>query len=90
MHFNTHTTGKSKRNRNLIKNYYNKRSILASGLKTIFLPDNPNERCDRLKLLKPEKRASKNFDVINQEKVAIVDKSLEYKCITPTQHKKKY
>ena len=33
MHFDIHTKGKSSRDKNLIKNYFNKRTILASGLK---------------------------------------------------------
>ena len=35
-----------------------------------------------------EKRAGKNSDEINQNLVAIIDELLEYKCMTPTQHKK--
>ena len=80
MHFDIHAKGKSFRD----KNYYNKRAILASGLKTIFLPD---ELCNRLGSLL-QKKAGNNFDMINQEKVAITDKLLEYKSINSTQHKK--
>ena len=87
-HFNTRATGKGNRDRNLIKNYFNERAVLASGLKTIFLSDNPNELCDRLKFLIQEKRAGNNSDMINQEMVVIISKLLEYKCITPTQNKK--
>ena len=36
MHFNTRATGKSNRDRNLINTYYNKRSRLASVLRTVF------------------------------------------------------
>ena len=47
IHFDKHARGKSVRDKNLIKKYFNKRAILASGLKrsetTIFLPENPNE-----------------------------------------------
>ena len=31
------------------ENYFIKRAILASGLRTIFLSENPNELCKRLK-----------------------------------------
>ena len=55
--------------------------VSASGAsKTIVLSSDPNELCDRLKLLLQEKRAGNNSDLINQEFVAIVDKLLEYKC----------
>ena len=43
MHFNIRATGKSNRDRTLINNHYNKKSILASGLRTAFLSENPDE-----------------------------------------------
>ena len=87
MHFNVHARGKGNRDKNLIKNYYKKRAILASGIsKTIFLSSDPNELCDRLKLLLQEKNAGNNSNIINDEMVVIIDKLLEYKCITKKQH----
>ena len=62
-------------------------AIMASGVTTIFLSENPNELCDRLRLLLQEKHAGNNSDLINNEIVAIVDKLLEYKCISKKQHK---
>ena len=62
--------------------------VSASGVsKTIFLSSDPNELCNRLKLLLQEKHAGNNSDLINDEIVAIVDKLLEYKCISKKQHK---
>ena len=47
MHFDIHAKDKSFRDKNLIKNYYNKRALLASGLhEVVFLSENPNEVCD--------------------------------------------
>ena len=61
---------------------------MASGIsKTIFLSSDPDELCNRLKILLQEKHAGNNSDIINQEIVAIVDKLLEYECITKIQHK---
>ena len=61
--------------------------VSASGVsKTIFLSSDPDELCERLKLLLQEKHAGNNSDIINQEIVAIVDKLLEYNCITKKQH----
>ena len=78
---------KSTRDKTLIK-LLNSPAIMASGVsKTIFLSENPNELCDRLKLLLQEKQAGNNSNIINQEIIAIVDKLLEYKCITKKQHK---
>ena len=63
-------------------------AIMASGIsKTIILSSNPDELCDRLKLLLQERHAGNNSHLINKEIVAIVDKLLEYKCISKKQHK---
>ena len=77
---------KSERDKS-IERLLNSPAILASGVTTIFLSENPNELCDRLRLLLQEKHAGNNSDIINQEIVAIIDKLLEYKCITKKQHK---
>ena len=62
--------------------------VSASGIsKTLFLSSDPDELCDRLKLLLQEKHGRKNSDIINDETIAIVDKLLEYKCISKKQHK---
>ena len=62
--------------------------VSASGVsKTIFLSSDPDELCERLKFLLQEKHAGNNSDIINNEIVAIVDKLLEYKCISKKQHK---
>ena len=62
--------------------------VSASGIsKTIFLSSDPNELCDRLKLLLQEKQAGNNSDIINPEIVAIIDKLLEYKCKSKKEHK---
>ena len=66
----------------------NKPPITASGFtKTIFLSSDPNELCDRLKLLLQEKHGGNNSNLIDEEIVAIIDKLLEYKCISKKQHK---
>ena len=90
MHFDMKAQGnKSTRDRTLIKLLKSLGLMVsASGVsKTIFLSSDPNELCDRLKLLLEEKHAGNNLDLINQEIVAIVDNLLEYKCITKKQHK---
>ena len=61
---------------------------MASGIsKTIFLSSDPDERCDRLKLLLQEKHGGNNSNLIDEEIFAIIDKLLEYKCISKEQHK---
>ena len=62
--------------------------ISASGIsKTIILSSDPEEVCNRLKLLLQEKHAGNNSDIIHQEIFAIVDKLLQYNCISKKQHK---
>ena len=90
MHFDMKTVGKkSTRDKTLIKILKSPGLIVsASGVsKTIFLSSDPDELCKRIKLLLQEKHAGNNSDLINQEIVAIVDKLLEYKCISKKQHK---
>ena len=66
----------------------NQSPIKASGFsKTIILSSDPNELRDRLKLLLQEKHGGNNSNLIDEEIVAIVDKLLEYKCISKKQHK---
>ena len=55
---------------------------------TIFLSENPSELCDRLCLIIQEKQAGNDTKRFDNQIDAIFDKLLEYKCITPTQHKK--
>ena len=88
MHFDERrVSNKSNRDKTLIK-LLNSPGIMASGvLKTIFLSSDPDELCDRLKLLLQEKQAGNNSDIINEEIIAIVDKLSEYKCISKKQHK---
>ena len=48
---------------------------------TRFSSANPNELCDRLKLILQEIQAGKISNIINEDIIAIADKLLEYKCI---------
>ena len=90
MHFDERRIGnKFTRDRTLIT-LLNSPSLMlsASGIsKTIFLSSDPDELCNRLKLLLQEKHAGNNSDIINNEIIAIIDKLLEYKCISKKQHK---
>ena len=57
--------------------------VSASGVsKTIILSSDPDKLCNRLKLLLQKKQTGNNSDIINDEIIAIVDTSLEYKCIS--------
>ena len=87
MNFDTKALGKkSNRDRTLIK-LLNSPAIMASGITTIFSSVTADELCDRLRLLLQEKQAGNNFDIIDHEIIAIVDKLLEYKCISKKEHK---
>ena len=65
MNFDLKAPGKkSTRDRTLIK-FVKSPAITASGVsKTIFLSSDPNELCDRLKLLLQEKQIGNNSDII--------------------------
>ena len=86
MNFNIKRKGrKSDRDNSMIK-LLKSPAIMALGITTIFLSENPDELCDRLKLLLQEKNAGNNSDIINMEIITIVDKLIEYKCISKKQH----
>ena len=90
MHFDSKARGKkSIRDRTLI-NFLKSPGLKVSVsgvLKTIFLSSDLDELCKRLKFLLQEKQAGNNSNIINQEIVAIIDKLLEYKCISKKQNK---
>ena len=88
MKYDIKSTGRPSVRHNSMVRLLDQPAIMASGFsKTIILSSDPNELCERLKLLLQEKHAGNNSDIINDEIVAIVDKLLEYKCITKKQHK---
>ena len=88
MNYDTKSTGRPSTRHNSIIKILELPAIMASGIsKTIILSSDPNELCDRLKLLLQEKHAGNNSDIINDGIVAIVDKLLEHKCISKKQHK---
>ena len=86
MNFDVRGQGrKSTRDRTLI-NLLKSTAIMASGIPTKFLSSDPDELCNRLKVILQEKQAGNNTDLINEEIVVILDKLLEYRCITEKQH----
>ena len=62
-------------------------AIKACGISTIFQSSDPNELCDRLRLM-IHKEGGNDTNKIDSEVIATIDKLIEYKCITPEQHKK--
>ena len=88
MNYDTKSTGRPSFRHNSMIRLLDQPAIMASGIsKTIFLSSNPNELINRLKLLLPEKHGGNNSNLIDEEIVAIIDKLLEYKCISKKQHK---
>ena len=76
---------KGKRDMSLI-NLLKSPAIMASVISTILLSYDPNELCDRLKLLIQEKQAGNNSKKINEEIFAIAHKLIESKSISTKQH----
>ena len=87
MNYDTKSRGRPSTRQTSIIKILESPAIMASGISTILLSSDPNELCDRLRLLLQEKHAGNNSDISNNEIVAIVDKLLEYKCISKKQHK---
>ena len=59
---------------------------LGSGLNFVFLPSDPGELVDQLKLIVLEKGGGNDNPMLSEEIVAITDKLLQYQCITTNQH----
>ena len=88
MKYDVKSTGRPSTRHNSMIRLLDQPAIMASGFsKTIILSSDPNELCDRLKLLLQEKNGGNNSNLIDEEIVAIIDKLLEYKCISKKQHK---
>ena len=88
MKYDIKSTGRPSVRHNSMVRLLDQPAIMASGIsKTIILSSDPNELCDRLKLLLQGKHAGNNSDIINDEIVAIVDKLLENRCISKKEHK---
>ena len=88
MNYDTKSTDRPSVRHNSMIRLLDQPAIMASGFsKTIILSSDPNELCNRLKLLLQEKHGGNNSNLIDEEIVAIIDKLLEYKCISKKQHK---
>ena len=60
---------------------------MAFGISTFLFPEIPNELCDKLKLRLQEKQAGNNFDIFNEEIIAIADKLREDKFLSTKQQR---
>ena len=58
----------------------------GSGLNFIFLPSDPDELVDQLKLLYFETVGGNDNPMLSEQIIAIADKLLQYQCITTNQH----
>ena len=62
-------------------------SQLGSGFNQyVFLPSDPDELVDQLKLIVLEKVGGNDNPMFNEQIIAIADKLLQYQCITTNQH----
>ena len=59
---------------------------LGSGLNFVFLPSEPDELVDQLKLLYFEKVGGNDNPMLSEQIIAIADNLLQYQCITTNQH----
>ena len=74
--------------KDLIKQYTyrDQQSQLGSGKNFIFLPSDPDELVDQLKLLYFEKVGGNDNPMLSEQIIAIADNFLQYQCITTNQH----
>ena len=62
-------------------------SQLGSGFNQyVFLPSDPDELVDQLKLIVLEKVGGNDNPMLNEQIIAIADKLLQYQCFTTNQH----
>ena len=87
MYFDLKATGKKSTRDRTFTLSLNSPAIMAFGVSTIFLSENPNELCDKLKLIIQEKRAANISNIIDEKLVDIADKLLEHRCISTKQRK---
>ena len=67
-------------------NQYTRVSDPSKSSICIFLPSDPNELVDQLKLLYFEKVGGNDNPILSEQIIAIADKLLQYQCITTNQH----
>ena len=87
MNFNIKQKGRKSDRGKALLNLLKSSAVMALGISSKFLPSDPNEICERWKLLLQEKQAVINSDIINNEIVAMVDELLDYKCFSKKQQK---
>ena len=58
----------------------------ANPVVCVFLPSDPDELVDQLKLLYFEKVGGNDNPMLSEQIIAIADKLLQYQCITTNQH----
>ena len=58
----------------------------ANPVVCVFLPSDPYELVDQLKLLYFEKVGGNDNPMLSEQIIAIADKLLQYQCITTNQH----
>ena len=89
MKYNIYYGDKKSRRYHLIKaifNTYYQQPQLGTGLNFIFLPSDPDELVDQLKLLYFEKVGGNDNPMLSKQIIAIANKRLQNQCITTNQH----
>ena len=67
-------------------NQYTRASSPSKSSICIFLPSDPDELVDQLKLLYFEKVGGNDNPMLSEQIIAIADKLLQYQCVTTNQH----
>ena len=67
-------------------NQYTRGSSPSKSSICIFLPSDPDELVDQLKLIVLEKVGGNDNPMLSEQIIVIADKLLQYQCITTNQH----
>ena len=87
MKYNLNYGDKKSTRYHFIKHLINQNlSQSGSGLKFVFLPSDPDELVDQLKLIVLEKVGENDNPMHSEQIIAIADKLLQYQCITTNQN----
>ena len=89
------------KDRNLLKNYLDRKALLASGLEGVIsheariqrvtlLSENSDEVCDRLHLIHQEKQDGNDTFTFDDDFFCYKWKITQYNCIVPAENKKKF
>ena len=87
INFNIEQKGRKSNRDKFLINLLNSTTIRASGRSTNFLSSDPEELCNKSKILLQEKQAGNSSKIIDEKIIEIAAKLIEHRCVSTKQHK---